>query len=53
MTDVFPDDSCTALANCYPGMSVVWCPTNERDWDGHAVPGLADDAIWSFFSSAL
>jgi len=46
----FPDDACTTLSGC-GDTPVVWCPTNEPEWDGHAIPEIADEEIWAFFSS--
>jgi polyhydroxybutyrate depolymerase len=48
-----PLDTCTKLSGCPVDNPVVWCPTSEEDWKGHAVPGLADEEIWKFFSDML
>ncbi|MCB9596162.1 MAG: hypothetical protein H6719_25795, partial [Sandaracinaceae bacterium] len=47
----YPLDTCTTLAGCPDASPVVWCPNTERDWEGHAIPSFADEAIVSFFSS--
>ena len=46
-------DTCAPLKGCPPKSPVIWCPTSEADWKGHAVPGLADEEIWKFFSNFL
>lgn len=46
----FVVDACAELRGCDEGLPVVWCPTTGADWDGHAPPALADEAIWAFFS---
>lgn len=52
-TSSFPLNQCTALVGCPSATPVVWCPTDESDWDGHALPGMMDEAIWSFFRTFL
>ena len=44
-------DACTEIPGCPRENSTIWCPTREEDWKGHALPGLADEEIWKFFSS--
>jgi poly(3-hydroxybutyrate) depolymerase len=47
----FPLDACTALTGCE--QPVTWCPTTGGEWSGHAPPALADEEVWTFFSSFL
>ena len=49
-TPSYPLDACTMVEGCPNELPVVWCPTTETDWNGHAVPGLADQEMWAFFS---